>query len=76
METVPAGTALEVMVARLPTTYFTDYAARLNSMTLAEVQAAATKYIDPDHLVLVVVGDRAKIEAPLRATGIPVVIVP
>jgi zinc protease len=71
-----ANAALEMMVARLPTTYFTDYAARLNSLTLAEVQAAAAKYIDPDHLVLVVVGDRAKIEAPLRATGIPVVIVP
>lgn len=71
-----ATAALEVMVARLPTTFYTDYAARLNSLTLAEVQAAAAKYIDPDHLVLVVVGDRAKIEAPLRATGIPVVIVP
>jgi zinc protease len=60
---------------RLPPDYLNKWIGRINNLTLAEVQAAAAKYLDPDHTVIVVVGDRAKIEAPLRATGIPVVIV-
>ena len=28
------------------------------------------KYIDPDHLTILIVGDRSKIEAPLAATKI------
>ena len=30
----------------------------------------AKKYIDLDHLAIVIVGDRATIEGPLKATGI------
>ena len=30
----------------------------------------AKQYIDMEHLTIVIVGDRASIEAPLRATGI------
>jgi zinc protease len=70
-----AAAAFEVMTFRRSPRYFATYANRIASVTLAQVQAAAAKYIDPDHLVIVVAGDRARIEAPLRATGIPVVIV-
>jgi Predicted Zn-dependent peptidases len=70
-----ATSTLTLLQTRLPTTFFGDYVARLNALTLAQFQAAAAKYLDPDHLVIAVVGDRAKIEAPLRATGIPVVII-
>jgi hypothetical protein len=35
----------------------------------------ANNYLDADHLTILIVGDRAKIEAPVRATNIaPVVI--
>jgi hypothetical protein len=35
----------------------------------------AKKYIDLDHLAIVIVGDRTTIEAPLKATGVaPVVL--
>lgn len=70
-----ANSTLMVLQARLPESFYNDHVRRMNSLTLTEVQAAAAKYLDPDHTVIVVVGDRAKIEAPLRATGIPVVIV-
>jgi zinc protease len=60
---------------RLPPAYLNNWIQRVGTLTLAEVQAAAARYLDPDHLAIVVVGDRAKLEAPLRATGIPVVIV-
>lgn len=69
--------ALNVLLAlrdRLPPDYLNKWIGRVNGLTLAEVQAGV-KYLDPDHMAIVVVGDRAKIEAPLRATGIPVVIV-
>lgn len=70
-----ADATLALLQTRLPTTFYTDYVKRLNGLTLDQFRAAAAKYLDPDHLVIAVVGDRAKIEAPLRATGIPVVIV-
>lgn len=70
-----ANRALDVLQNGLPETFYTDYERRMNALTRPEVQAAAVKYFDADHLVIAIVGDRAKIEAPLRATGIPVVIV-
>ena len=39
-------------------------------MTKADVLRVAKKYIDLDHLAIVIVGDRASIEAPLKAAGI------
>ena len=36
----------------------------------ADVLRVAKKYIDIDRLAIVVVGDRASIEAPLKATNI------
>ncbi len=36
-------------------------------MTAADVQRAARRYIDPDHFAIVVVGDRAQIEAGIKA---------
>jgi predicted Zn-dependent peptidase len=61
---------------RLPPTYLNDWIKRVNALTLPAVQAAATKYLDPEHMPIIVIGERAKIEAALRATGIPVVVVP
>lgn len=61
---------------RLPPTYLNDWIRRVNGLTLPAVQAAAAKYLDPEHMPIIVVGDRAKIDAALRATGIPVVVVP
>jgi zinc protease len=43
---------------------------RYRAMTLAEAQAAAREIVDPNQLVWVVVGDRAKIEADLRSLNI------
>jgi predicted Zn-dependent peptidase len=71
-----ASTVLASIRDRVPPTYLNAWVKRIDAMTLSEVQAAAARYLDADHMTIVVVGDRAKIEAPLRATGIPVVIVP
>jgi zinc protease len=70
-----ATTTTNALRDRLPADYLNNWIQRVGSLTLADVQAAAARYLDPDHLAIVIVGDRAKLEAPLRATGIPVVIV-
>jgi len=46
--------------------YLDSYADMIRHMTLAEVQKAAVKVVQPDHLTWVIVGDRAKIEQGIR----------
>jgi predicted Zn-dependent peptidase len=70
-----ADNVLSSIRDRLPAGYLNNWVTRVNALTVADVRAAAAKYLDPDHLAITVAGDRSKIEASLRATGIPVVIV-
>ena len=59
----------------LPEDYWTKYPQAVNAVTKDDVMRVAKQYLDPDHMAIVIVGDRAKIEAGLRATGIaPIVI--
>lgn len=60
----------------LPATFYQTYAAKVSAVTKADLVRVAKQYIDLDHLAIVIVGDRASIEAPLKATNIaPVVVV-
>lgn len=61
-----AGQLEEIALYDLPADYFTSYQAKLNAVTVEEVNRVAKKYLDPDHLTIVVVGDRAKIEPGLK----------
>ena len=64
------GSSLVTMIAYgLPEDYYQTYAQKIRGLTLAEVDHAAREVIHPDHLLWIVIGDRAKIEAPLRALG-------
>jgi len=59
--------SLEQMVTfGLEDRYFDTYAQRVRGLTVQDATAAAQDAIRPDHLVWVVVGDRAKIEAGIR----------
>jgi predicted Zn-dependent peptidase len=59
----------------LPDDYYQRFIAGINAVTADDVVRAAQKYIDPDHLSIVIVGDRATIQGPLEATHIaPVVL--
>ncbi|MGB8298395.1 MAG: pitrilysin family protein [Polyangia bacterium] len=53
----------------LPDKELQNFTARIASVTAADVQKMAQKYLRPDHMVIVVVGDRASIEASLRRIG-------
>ena len=58
----------------LPEDYYQQFIRAVNAVTKDDVVRVAQKYIDPDHLALLIVGDREKIEAPLIATRIAPVI--
>jgi zinc protease len=61
-----AGTLAELALYRLPDDYFANYTARAEAVTKAEVNRVARKYLDPGHFTILIVGDRAKIESPLK----------
>jgi zinc protease len=54
----------------LPDDYYQQYAARIAAVRREDVVRVARQYVDVDHLVIVIVGDRATIEGPLRAARI------
>ncbi len=70
-----AARVVEMVRDGLPLDFYDTYAARVASVTGAEVAAAASKYIDTKHLVIVATGDRAILEPALRAANIAPVIV-
>jgi predicted Zn-dependent peptidase len=53
----------------LPDKELQTFSARIASVTAADVRRTAQKYLRPDNLVIVVVGDRTSIEASLRRIG-------
>lgn len=61
----------ELFVYKLPDDYFRRYVSEIQKVTAADVQKAATTYIQPSKFAVVVVGDRKVIEAPLRALKMP-----
>jgi len=60
----------ELVEFGLPDDYYDKYAGRVRALTLADMEVAAKKVVRPDHLIWVVVGDRAKIEAGVRELNI------
>ncbi len=64
-----SGSLAEIVRFDLPDDYWNTYAQNLRALSLDDIQKAAKEIIDPDNLVWVVVGDRSKIEAKIRALG-------
>ncbi len=58
---------LEELVAyNLPDDTFTNFVAAVSKVTSADLQRLAARYIQPDKMAVVVVGDRKTIEGPIR----------
>lgn len=71
-----AGAVAELVQDKLPLDYYETLSAKLRAVTLDQTRATAKRYVTPDQLAIVVVGDRAVIEEGLRAANIaPVVVV-
>jgi predicted Zn-dependent peptidase len=64
-----AGMAFNLMalaIYDLPETFFTAYVGRIRAVTAADVERAATQYLQPDKFAVIVVGDLKSIEKPIR----------
>jgi zinc protease len=60
----------DALVYKLPDDYFARYVQNIQAVTAADVQRVAQKYIRPDHLAVVVVGDLKVIEPGIRALNL------
>jgi predicted Zn-dependent peptidase len=65
-----AGAVSSIYTQDLPESYYRDFASNVNAVTRDDLVRVAKKYLDLGHMDLVIVGDRATIEGPLKATGI------
>ncbi len=69
------GAIASLWLQGLPDDYYNQFVAKVSAVTREDVVRVAKQYIDLDHLVILVVGDRASIEEPIRARKIaPVVL--
>jgi zinc protease len=67
-ETVGAISAQlsNIVVYSLPESYFNEFIAKVNAVTIDDVNRVAKKYLDPDKMAIVIVGDRKVIEPGLK----------
>jgi predicted Zn-dependent peptidase len=72
-----ADAIADTFIYDLPADYYTTYADRVRGVTAADVKRAADKYIVPDKLLVVIIGDRKAIEAGVKSLNLgPITIVP
>jgi len=61
-----AGTFAELFTYGLPVDYFSKFPEAVDAVSPVEAQAMAQKYIHPDKIVVLAVGDKAKIEDEMK----------
>jgi zinc protease len=54
----------------LPDSYFNEYVKNIMAITKDDVNRVAKKYIDPEKVAVVIVGDRSKVEAGIKALNL------
>lgn len=55
-----------LVIFGLPDTYFNDYIRNIQAVTTEDVSRVANKYLTPDKMAILIVGDRAAIEPRLK----------
>ena len=63
------GSLTEIVRFGLPDDHFDTYAEAIRGVSSEDASAVARKFLDPDRMVWVVVGDRAEIEDKIRELG-------
>jgi zinc protease len=69
-----SGQLSNLVTYNLPDSYFNDFISKVNSVTLNDVNRVANKYLTPDKLAIVIVGDRKVIEPGLKELSYPIVV--
>lgn len=65
-----AGQLAELFIYGLPEDFPSTFVPRTLAVTADQVLAAARAHVTPDRVVVLVVGDRAKLEGPLKSLGL------
>jgi zinc protease len=60
------GSTANIYIYDLGLDYYTKLGARLSAVTAADVKSAAEKYVVPEKLIVIAVGDRARIAGELQ----------
>ena len=61
---------IDIVRFGLPEDYYETYAGKVRALRTSDVEEGAKEIVHPDHLIWVVVGDRAKIEAGIKELGL------
>ncbi len=64
--TEAAASFAELFTYDLPLDYYSTLPNRINAVTIEQAQAVAQKYIQPEKMIVLAVGDRAKIEEDMK----------
>lgn len=67
-----ASRLVDMELYGLPEDYFDKYRENIANVTKDDITRAAQKYLDPDKLLIVVVGNATQIREPLGTLGLPV----
>lgn len=67
-----ANYALNIALNDLPDDFYTTYLKKINAVTAADVKRVANKYIKPENLRIIVVGNGAESLENLEKTNIPI----
>ena len=62
-----AASLAQMFIYGLPDDYFATFTDRVRAVTVADVQRAAERYVQPDKFAVVIVGDRKVIEPGVQA---------
>jgi predicted Zn-dependent peptidase len=67
-----AGRLLDMELYDLPTDYFDRYRENIGAVSKTAVEHVAQKYIDPENVIIVIVGNASQIREPLGTLGMPI----
>jgi zinc protease len=67
-----AGRILDMELNDLPQDYFDRYRENIGAVSKQAVEHVAKKYIDPENVIIVIVGNASQIREPLGSLGMPV----
>jgi zinc protease len=67
-----AGRLLDMELYDLPTDYFDRYRENIGTISKQDVEHVAQKYIDPESVIIVIVGNASQIREPLGTLGMPI----
>ncbi len=67
-----SGQLSNLVIYNLPDTTFNEYISKVNAVSLADVNRVANKYLTPDKMAIIIVGDRKTVESGLKQLNYPI----